>query len=117
MVCKAAVQEGLIASYSHAFGVEHALQALVIRPVITGISWYTSFDTPDPSTGVVEIASGATVRGGHEVVADEIDAYNEIVWFWNSWGTGWGQGGRFAMSFATWGQLLRRQGDVTVPIK
>ncbi|HKI17555.1 MAG TPA: hypothetical protein VKA15_06730 [Isosphaeraceae bacterium] len=117
MVCKAAVDENLITSYRHAFGVKHALRALVIRPVITGISWYTSFDTPDPSTGVVEIASGATIRGGHEVVADGIDADNQLVWFWNSWGTGWGQGGRFAMSFDTWEQLLEDQGDVTVPIK
>ena len=73
MVWKAAKQLGLISSYRHAFGVEHALEALVLRPVITGIRWYTSFDTPD-SNGLVEIASGATVRGGHEIVADEIDA-------------------------------------------
>jgi hypothetical protein len=116
MVCKAAQQEGLITSYTHAFGVQQALAALVLRPVITGISWYTSFDTPDPS-GLVAIAPNATVRGGHEVVADGIDAPNELVWFWNSWGTQFGVGGRFCMSFATWEQLLQNQGDVTVPIK
>jgi len=117
MVCKAAVEENLISSYTHAFGVQHALSALVLRPVITGISWYTSFDTPDPSTGVIEIASGATVRGGHEVVADGIDTDNQLVWFWNSWGTDWGQSGRLAMSFDTWEQLLENQGDVTVPVR
>jgi hypothetical protein len=117
MVCKAAKQLGLIASYKHAFGLQHALEALVLRPVITGISWYTSFDTPDPTTGLVEIAPGATVRGGHEIVADEIDAENELVWFWNSWGTQFGLGGRFCMKFATWEQLLENQGDVTVPLK
>ena len=117
MVCKAAKQLNLIASYKHAFGLQHALEALVLRPVITGISWYTSFDTPDPTTGLVEIAPGATVRGGHEIVADEIDAENELVWFWNSWGTQFGLGGRFCMKFATWGQLLENQGDVTVPLK
>lgn len=116
MVCKAARQMGLIASYKHAFGLQHALEALVLRPVITGISWYTSFDTPDPSTGLVELAAGATVRGGHEIVADGIDAEKELVWFWNSWGTQFGLGGRFCMAFATWGQLLEYQGDVTVPI-
>jgi hypothetical protein len=117
MVCKAAKQLNLITSYKHAFGLQHALEALVLRPVITGISWYTSFDTPDPTTGLVEIAPGATVRGGHEIVADEIDAENELVWFWNSWGTQFGLGGRFCMKFATWGQLLENQGDVTVPLK
>jgi hypothetical protein len=115
MVCKAAKQLGWIKSYSHAFGIHHALGALVLRPVITGIDWYTSFDTPDPQ-GLVQIAPGAKVRGGHEVVADGIDAPNELVWFWNSWGTSFGDGGRFCMSFATWEQLLSNQGDVTVPL-
>ena len=114
MVCKAARELGWISSYAHAFGLENALLALVKRPVITGVNWYTSFDTPD-ATGLVEIAPGATVRGGHEVVADGIDAVNEVVWLWNSWGTGWGVGGKFCWSFSTWEQLLSAQGDVTVP--
>jgi hypothetical protein len=116
MVCKAAHQMGWISAYHHAFGIHSALLALVLRPVITGIKWYTSFDQPDPSSGVVEIATGATVRGGHEVVADEIDAAKQLVWFWNSWGTQFAQGGRFCMTFDTWDQLLRQQGDVTVPL-
>jgi hypothetical protein len=117
MVCKAAKQRGLISSYAHAFGIQHALEALVLRPVITGVQWYTSFDSPDTSTGLVEIAPGATVRGGHEIVADQIDADNQLVWFWNSWGPSFGIGGRFCMSYSTWEQLLQGQGDVTVPVK
>lgn len=116
MVCKAAKQLGWISAYHHAFGIQKALLSLVLRPVITGISWYTSFDTPDPATGLVAIGPGATVRGGHEIVADEIDAPNRLVWFWNSWGTQFAQGGRFCMSFDTWDQLLRDRGDVTVPL-
>jgi hypothetical protein len=116
MVCKAAKQLGMISTYQHAFGIQHALLALVVRPVITGVNWYTSFDTPDPQTGLVAIASGATVRGGHEIVADGIDADKNLVWFWNSWGTQYGLGGRFCMSFDTWAQLLSEQGDVTVPV-
>ncbi len=117
MVCKAAKQMGLISSYRHAFGIQHALEALVLRPVITGVNWYDSFDSPDPHSGLVQIANGATVRGGHEIVADQIDAPNELVWFWNSWGEGWGLGGRFCMSFDTWDRLLRERGDATVPVK
>ena len=116
MVCKAAQQLGLITSYSHAFGIQHALQALVVRPVITGVNWYTSFDNPDPQTGLVQLTAGATIRGGHEVVADGIDAPNRLVWLWNSWGTQYGLGGRFCMSFDTWDRLLQEQGDVTVPV-
>jgi hypothetical protein len=115
MVCTAAKQLGMLSSYNHAFGIRHALEALVVRPVITGINWYSSFDTPDP-TGLVAIDAGATVRGGHEIVADGIDADKKLVWFWNSWGTQWGLGGRFCMTFDTWDQLLHEQGDVTVPL-
>jgi hypothetical protein len=117
MVCKAGEEMGLISAYHHAFGIQHALESLVLRPVITGINWYTSFDQPDPESGLVELAPGATIRGGHEIVADQIDAENRLVWFWNSWGTGWGVGGRFCMSFDTWDQLLQQRGDVTVPIQ
>jgi hypothetical protein len=116
MVCKAAKEMGLISAYHHAFGIEHALKALVLRPVITGVNWYTSFDQPD-ANGLVAIAPDATVRGGHEIVADEIDAPNQLVWFWNSWGTKFGVGGRFCMSFDTWDQLLKERGDATVPVK
>jgi hypothetical protein len=115
MVCKAAHQLGWISSYRHAFGIQHALEALVVAPVITGVNWYTSFDQPD-ARGLVAIAPEATVRGGHEIVADGIDAGPELVWFWNSWGPSFGVGGRFCMSFATWDRLLQERGDVTVPV-
>jgi hypothetical protein len=116
MACKAALRLGLIRSYEHAFGLQHALEALVLRPVMTGFKWYTSFDSPDTRTGLIEITRDATVRGGHEVVAHEIDAEANVVWFWNSWGPEFGVGGRFCMTFETWGRLLEEQGDVTVPI-
>jgi len=115
-VCKAAVQLGMISSYTHAFDVQAALRALVLRSVITGVNWYDSFDSPD-GNGLVAIAPGAQVRGGHEFEGDEIDVPNELVWFMNSWGPSYGINGRFCMSWATWQTLLDQQGDVTVPIK
>ena len=114
-VCKAAVQLGWISSYQHAFSLEDALLALVLRPVITGIGWYTSFDTPS-ADGLVVIAMGATVRGGHEVVADQIDAPEQACLVLEQLGPTFGVGGRFCMSFDTWQQLLNESGDVTVPI-
>ncbi len=116
MACKAARDLGLIDSYTHAFGIDHALEALVLRPVITGIKWYSSFDSPDPVTGLVEVTQGAKMRGGHEVVVYGIEAERELVWCWNSWGQQFGHGGRFSMSFDAWDFLLRDRGDVTVPI-
>lgn len=114
-VCKAAVQMGLITGYDHAFGLNHALLALVVRPVITGVDWFDSFDRPDKN-GLVTIAKGATVRGGHEIVVLEIDTDRRLVGCENSWGPDYGKNGRFYMSWMTWATLLRRQGDVTVPV-
>jgi hypothetical protein len=113
-VCQAAKNAGMLDGYQHATGLDQALAALVIRPVIVGINWFDSFDTPGPQ-GVVAIAPGATVRGGHEVLATGIDAAAQLVWLWNSWGTPYGLGGRFAMSFSTLAALLGQGGDVTVP--
>jgi hypothetical protein len=115
-VCKAAVELGMITSYTHAFGPDEALKALSLRPVITGFNWYSSFDHPDPVTGMVSITPGAFVRGGHEVCGVSIQPDKETVGFWNSWGPKWGRHGRFSMTFATWARLLSEDGDVTVPM-
>jgi hypothetical protein len=114
-VCKAARELGLITSWQNAIGLQPALQALVLRPVIIGINWWSSFDTPN-ANGLIWIDRGAYVRGGHEVVLDELDVDLHRVGGWNSWGTGYGLGGRFYMSWHCLWRLLNQGGDVTVPI-
>jgi hypothetical protein len=114
-VCMAAKHLGWLSAYQHAFGIEHALQALAARPVMTGVDWFSSFDTPDPETGVITIAPGATIRGGHEFAVVELRMEDELVGCEQSWGTGWGLTGRFYLSFKDWDQLLQTGGDVTVP--
>jgi hypothetical protein len=121
LVCQAARQMGLIRAFTHGFGLQSSLLALVKRPVIFGVDWYEGFDDPD-SAGLVKIAGD--VRGGHEILAAGIDAPGKEVWFVNSWGLEYGvaakglnvAGGAFAMSFDTLGQLLHAEGDCTVPI-
>lgn len=112
-VCKAAKQLGWIEGYTHAFGIEAALKALVLRPVITGVPWYEGFDLPD-GDGLVSITG--QIRGGHEVEVFKLNAAAQVVGAMNSWGRGWGQRGVFYFSFNTWADLLEQQGDVTVPI-
>lgn len=118
-VCKAAKARGWLWGYQHATDLQHTLLALVPRPVIIGIDWFDSFDSPMSATsyvpGLIEIASGATVRGGHEVLLDEINVVQKLVGGFNSWGSDWGVGGRFCMTWDTLGMLLARGGDATVP--
>jgi len=110
---KVCVKRGYISDYTHTFSTKDALVALGDTPLITGINWYSSMDTPS-SDGEVRVTSQAFVRGGHEIEGSEIDVDNKRVWFWNSWGEGFGLGGRFWMSFDTWDRLLNEQGDVTI---
>lgn len=113
-VCKAAQQLKYISAYHHAFGLDHALAALVLAPVIIGIDWYSGFDEPGPD-GMLTISGD--VRGGHEVELNEIDVERQQVGGYNSWGSSWGPlGGRFLMSFETLGRLLAVGGDCTVPV-
>jgi len=109
-VMRAARQEGYLSGYAHAFGLQHALAALVLQPVITGVPWYEGFDKPDAS-GMVEIRG--SIRGGHEFEVVGIDVDARTVRCVNSWSAAWGDAGYFVMSWETWDQLLHEQGDVT----
>ncbi|MCW2674773.1 MAG: hypothetical protein JWP14_3362 [Frankiales bacterium] len=112
-VAKAMVALGLTRGpYRHAFGLEHALAAMQTGPVLVGMAWLDGCDRPDRN-GLISYTG--TVRGGHEVLADEINTSERLVWFTNSWGTSWGQHGRFAMTWADLDRALSDGGDVTVP--
>lgn len=113
-VAKAAKQLGYITSYAHAFGLAHALDALVIAPVITGIPWFDSFDAPDVTDGgLITITPNAGIRGGHEVEVLGLDVVKQRVRIPNSWGVEWGDHGYCELSWDDWGQCLANDGDVT----
>ncbi len=112
-VCKAAKELGLIAAYRHAFGITHALGALQVGPVITGVDWYEGFDSPGEH-GLVEIAG--QVRGGHEFEVIGYDPSRRLVRAVNSWGPDWGERGCFSLTVDAWATLLEARGDVTVPV-
>ncbi len=113
-ICKAGQKLGLIGGYTHCIDVTTMQQALMERPVLIGINWYSSFDHPD-SSGFVSIASGAYIRGGHEVEVLGMDPATGFL-AENSWGPGWGYHGTFQFSFDTMARLLAEQGDCMVPL-
>ena len=115
-VAKAARREGFITAYHHAFGLDHVLSTLSLKPGILGINWYTSFDTPQ-ANGECPLTSGAEIRGGHEVEMFGIDIDQKRVWCYQSWGPIWGglKDGTFWFSFDTLARLLSEQGDATFP--
>jgi Papain family cysteine protease len=114
-VAKAALNAGLISGYTHITSVAAAQTAIQTGPFIVGSDWYTSFDAPD-SDGLVDIAKGATVRGGHEYECIGYNADSDLWELVNSWGTTFGVAGHFYYSTATLKALLAVQGDATVLI-
>lgn len=115
-VAKVLKTAGEISGYQHTFSLDDALKALTVTPLIVGTNWHEDMFNPD-ADGRVHPAGA--VAGGHEYVADEIDADLGRIWFTNSWGPDWGvtrdgRPGRFYMSFDDFGRLLAADGDVTV---
>lgn len=103
----------MISGYQHTFTLNDALKALSKYPIITGTYWYDGMFTPDADGRVHPIGK---VVGGHEYEAYKVDADNGKIWFYNSWGTDWGIGGTFYMTWADYHDLLAQRGDVTVLI-
>jgi hypothetical protein len=114
-VAKVLQHAGWISGYEHAFSLADGLQALMSRPVIVGVNWFSEMFSPDVN-GVVHPTGD--LAGGHEFVWDEHDADRGLEGFTNSWGPGWGVGGRFYVATREWASLLAQDGDVTsfVPI-
>jgi hypothetical protein len=109
---KAAQQLGYVTRYRHAFTLNQALSALQLGPVITGVSWYDDMFTP---TAQGFVHPGGALAGGHEfLVRGYVAAKRPYVLCENSWGAGWGLGGRFKLFCDEWQELLADQGDVTV---
>jgi hypothetical protein len=111
---KLARSQGRIARYEHAFSLDATLTALASHPVMLGIAWRTGCDRPNAS-GLVRWTGD--VRGGHEVVADELDVERRLVGCTNSWSAAWGLRGRFYMPWDDLGAALADDGDSTVLIQ
>lgn len=114
-VAKILTADGYASGYQHTFSADEDLAALMDGPLMLGTWWYSTMSSPDPD-GNVTIGAYARRVGGHEFVADELDVERERIGCTNSWGTGWGKGGRFYLPFAVWRRLRREDADVVVLI-
>ncbi|WP_273845607.1 C1 family peptidase [Rubrobacter calidifluminis] len=100
---------GHISSYAFAKDAEEsALWLLNHGPVVIGVPWFHSMDTPEGEYGYTPVDTRSGVRGWHcvAVLAVYWHGGKEDDWFYfrNSWGRDWGNdgGGRFtAKDFET----------------
>jgi hypothetical protein len=111
---RAGKQLGVISRVEWAFGLRHALEAMVAnrRPGALGIPWRAAMMTPD-SDGRIRYTG--TVEGGHEIAALRLRVADERVYIFNHWlmpdGTPWGRKGFAWLSWDDLGQALEEQGD------
>jgi hypothetical protein len=107
--CRYLQNKGLIREYRWCFGLDDVLDTLSHHgPVAIGVHWYAGMMRTDDH-GYVH-PTGRMV-GGHEVELHGIDVREKYVVGTNSWGKGWGKGGRFKLTWIDLDRLLHEQGD------
>jgi hypothetical protein len=82
-------------------------------PLSIGINWYDSMFDPDPE-GFVSISPRSPLVGRHALNVDEDNSVRGFVGGPNSWGTDWGNHGRWRMSYETFDRLLREDGEALI---
>jgi hypothetical protein len=116
--CKAAREQGYISGFRWIFnGVDALKEALLFSPVMAGTVWLSSMFRARPVAGQAPFLSvSGSEEGGHEYLIvgwNERSGYFTMV---NSWGPGWGLGGTARLWADDMAELLRRQGDLVVPV-
>lgn len=109
---KTAKLRGLIDEYRWGFGLQEVLQILSNHgAVVLGTNWYSSMFDPVGSRARLDITDVATNEGGHAYEIHGINVRRKVVAGTNSWGTGWGNKGRFEMAWETLDRLLHEDGE------
>ncbi len=111
-VCKVLKDRGIIGGYRWARSPYGLLRLLQAGPVMQGMPWYQAFYEPDKD-GFIDSAKtwkSSGLAGGHEIEAvgvelDAKDAFNSVIIYANSWGSGWADKGHFRMRLRTYEEL------------
>lgn len=121
---KAARELGHISEFRWAFGVDDLALAVSRKgPAILGIPWYRSMYRPTMvqhplmKAPAPFIQVGGEIVGGHAILCRGYNRRYRAFVLHNSWGLGWGNGGRAWITYDDMATLLRPgQGEAVIPI-
>jgi hypothetical protein len=100
----------IISEYRWCFGLDDLLRTLSHHgPVSVGAWWHAGMQRPEGERGLVSYEGSRL--GGHQFEAIGVHPKEEEVEFMNSWGTGWGDRGRFRMKFFDVAVMLADEAD------
>lgn len=102
-------ERGEITSYQRILNVEQLKKWLFLYgPVVFGTDWYMDMFTPN-GRGFISV-TGENV-GGHAYLVYGYDDANKAIRIANSWGKGWGKGGRALLHYDDTQKLLDAAGE------
>lgn len=108
---------GLISEYRWGQNIDTIILALLeAGPIVFGTNWYDSMFYPD-SEGVITIAQGARVAGGHAFKVDGVSLTKGLARGKQSWGRGWGKNGHFYISLEDLERLLQEDGEACLAVE
>jgi hypothetical protein len=111
-VCKA---RGLITEYRWAFTLRDLMLSVShVGPAVIGVSWYQGMIKPD---SLHFLKPTGRLMGGHCVCITGISVAKKAFRVHNSWGLGWGVRGQAWLSWDSMALLMRRKGEVCIPVR
>lgn len=114
--------EGYVSTYNWAFSAQTAVDWVLTRgPVVLGTNWYDSMFDPvlDADQQWMNLTLNSPLAGGHAYLMKgvNLDRYCPVCHgkgaarIMNSWGAGWGDGGKVWMCLKDLDRLIREWGE------
>jgi len=106
---------GLIKEYQWCWDLQTLISTVLEKgPVVVGTEWLGGMEKPD-SHGIIQ-AIGASL-GGHAYLITGVSVPRGLFRIKNSWGRGWGKGGRAYISFEGMEKLIGMDGEVCLAVE
>lgn len=112
---KALKDFGAIDRYEWTFSFAGLLAALQKQPVLVGTLWCDSMFDPD-NHGRIVATRIDSATAGHEYLLRGMNWPLQLIRIRNNWTSQWGLNGDAYISFVDMEQLIKAQGDCTVPV-